>query len=155
MLGYTKILCALDFDDHLTSTFILATALAKENGATLYLLHVAPVPLGVLDVPLPFVTNPKWERDARLRLEELVRQHGQTSVRCEIRVKSGLPDVDIVREANELGVDLIVVGTHGRGGVSHLLLGSVAEQVIRYATCPVLVIRPAKQPQPVLPGQGE
>jgi nucleotide-binding universal stress UspA family protein len=155
MLGYTKILCALNFDDHLNTTFLLAAALAKENNATLYLLHVASVPLGVLDVPLPFVANPKWEREARQRLEDLVRQYGQTNPHFEIIVKSGLPDVDIVDQANQLGVDLIVVGTHGRHGVSHLLLGSVAEQVIRYAKCPVLVMRPARRDQGAPPGRSE
>ena len=144
MLGYTKILCALDFDEHMTTTFLLAVALAKENNATLYILHVARVPAPDMDVPLPFDANPGWERDARLRLEDLVRQHVQGKLHYEIRVRSGLPDLDIVRDADQLGVDLIVLATHGRSGVRHLLLGSVAEQVIREATCPVLVIRPAK-----------
>ena len=144
MLGYTKILCAVDFDEHLITTFLFAAALAKENNATLYVLHVARVPAADMDVPVPIVRNPRWERDARTRLEELVRHHGSTNLHTEICIKSGVPDVDIVREANDRDVDLIVVGTHGRAGVRHLLLGSVAEQVIREAKCPVLVIRPAK-----------
>lgn len=144
MLGYTKILCALDFDEHLTATFLIAAALAKESNAMLYLLHVTKVPAPDADVPLPFDADPRWERDARLRLEDLVRQHAQGELHSEIRVRSGWPNVDIAREAAQLGVDLIVVGTHGRSGVSHLLLGSVAEHVIREATCPVLVIRPVQ-----------
>ncbi len=62
----------------------------------------------------------------------------------EIHVRTGVPDLDIAREATRLGVDLVVTATHGRRGFSHFLLGSVAERIIRDATCPVLVLRPPK-----------
>jgi len=145
MLGYTKVLCPLDFDEYLTTTFLLAAALAKESNATLYIFHVARVPPPDMNVPLDFDPDPRWERLARLRLEELVHQHVQAKLRYEIRVRSGLPDLAIVREAAELGADIIVMATHGRVGFNHLVFGSVAEHVIREAACPVLIIRPTKQ----------
>jgi nucleotide-binding universal stress UspA family protein len=65
-------------------------------------------------------------------------------MRYEIHVVTGVPDIDIVRLATQLEVDLIVMATHSRSGVSHLVLGSVAQHVIREANCPVLVLRPTK-----------
>jgi len=144
MLGYTRILCALDFDEHSTLIFLLAAALAKESNATLCVLHIARVPTPDMDVPSSFDADPRWEREARLRLEDIIRRHVEEGLCYEIHVKSGLPDVDIVREATRSGVDLIVIATHGRRGFSHLVLGSVTEHVIRDATCPVLVVWPPK-----------
>jgi len=144
MLQYTKILCAVDFDEHSTTLFLLAAALAKESDATLHVLHVARVPAADMDVPLPFAANPRWEREGRLRLEQLVRQNLAGHLHYEIHVTSGVPNVDVVRVARQLDVDLIVMATHGRSGLSHLVMGSVAESVIREAHCPVLVLRPTK-----------
>ena len=66
-------------------------------------------------------------------------------MKYEVRIVSGLPALDIVKAAAELAVDLIVMATHGRSGFAHLILGSVAEHVIREAACPVLILRPPKQ----------
>lgn len=144
MLGYRKILCALDFDEYSTLVFLLAAALAKESNATLCVLHIARVPRPDMDVPLPFDPDPIWEREGRLRLQEIVNQHAEKGLHYEIHVRTGVPDADVAREAARLGAELIVTATHGRRGFSHLLLGSVAEHIIRDATCPVLVVRPAK-----------
>jgi universal stress protein A len=144
MLHYTKLLCAVDFDEYAATVFLMAAALAKETDAILHVLHVARVPAPDMDVPLPFGANPRWEREGRLRLEQLIRQNLTGQMRYEIHVVTGVPDIDIVRVAIELRVDLIVMATHSRRGVSHLVLGSVAEHVIREANCPVLILRPAK-----------
>ncbi|HUN59242.1 MAG TPA: universal stress protein [Candidatus Binataceae bacterium] len=146
MLGYKKIACALDFDDYATATLRVAAAIAKESNALLCILHIARIPAQDMDVPVPFPPNPWWERVARTRLEELVRQSLIGDVQIEISVVSGLPDLDIVRVAARLGVDLIIMATHGRSGFGHLIFGSVAEHVIREAACPVLTLRPPKQP---------
>ncbi len=141
MLNYSKILCALDLDKDATEILGVAAALATESNATLYALHVARIPARDMDVPLPFQAEPLWEKDARLYLEELIRHSTARDVRHELCILSGLADLDIVRTATRLAVDLIVMGTHGRGGLKHLLLGSVAEHVIREAPCPVLILR--------------
>jgi nucleotide-binding universal stress UspA family protein len=142
MLHYTKILCAVDFDEYAATVFLVAAALAKETDAMLHVLHVARVPAPDMDVPLPFAANPRWEREGRLRLEQLIRQNLTGQMRYEIHVVTGVPDSDIVRVAAQLEVDLIAMATHSRSRVSHLVLGSVAEHVIREANCPVLVLRP-------------
>jgi universal stress protein A len=145
MLGYSKILCALDFDDYAMATLRVAAALAKESNALLYVLHVARIPARDMDVPLPFADNPRWKKEAHAGLEELVERSLMSDLRYEITVVSGLPDLDIVRTAAQLGVDLIVMSTHGGSGFSHLIFGSVAEHVIREAACPVLTLRPTKE----------
>src|ERR1700677_5083639 len=73
MLGYSKILCALDFDEHATSTLRVAGALAKESNATLDILHIARIPARDMDVPLPFDPDPIWEKEAREGIEKLIQ----------------------------------------------------------------------------------
>lgn len=138
-------LCALDFDEHAAATLRLAASLARESNATLYILHVARIPARDMDVPLPFEADPAWEKAARRRIEELVEQNSIGGLKYEVQIVSGLAALDIVRTAVQLAVDLIVMATHGRTGFSHLMLGSVAEHVIREAACPVLILRPGKR----------
>jgi nucleotide-binding universal stress UspA family protein len=143
MLGYGRILCAIDFDEYAARTLRIAATIAKESNALLYILHVARIPIHDMDVPLPTASSPLWEREARERIDELVRTSVIGDLRFEIKIISGVPDNDIVRIARELAADLIVMATHGRSGFSHLLFGSVAEHVIREAACPVLTLRPS------------
>jgi universal stress protein A len=140
MLQYKKIMCAFEFDGDSTAALLLSSTLAKESGATLYVVHIARVPIQDMDVPLPFDTEPRWEKEARGKLELIVNDALKDKVKHVIDIRSGVPDLDIVRAARELGVDLIVMVTHGRTGLEHLVLGSVTEHVIREAPCPVLVL---------------
>ena len=109
----------------------------------LYLLHVIhervggemavpTLPLGLLDV---------IQNDARERLEKILTEQEQKELRSESVLRQGAPDNQIVRFAKEHDVDLIVMGTHGRSGVAHMLMGGVAEKVVRKAPCPVLTVR--------------
>ena len=141
MLKYTKILCAFDFDGNSTAALLLASALAKENNGTLHILHIARVPSQDMDVPLPFDADPRWEREARAKLALIAKDTLKAGVQYVIDVRTGAPDIDIVRVARDLAVDLIVLATHGRTGFKRFALGSVAERVIREAHCPVLVTR--------------
>lgn len=140
MLKYSKILCAFEFDGNSTAALLLSSTLAKESNATLYVLHIARVPTQDMDVPLPFDADPRWEKEARAKLELIVQNTLKDEGQCVIDVRTGVPDTDIVRAAHELGVDLIVMVTHGRHGFEHFVLGSVTEHVIRDAHCPVLVL---------------
>lgn len=140
MLQYKKIMCAFEFDGNSTAALRLSGTLAKESNATLYILHVARVPTQDMDVPLPFDSHPRWETEAKSRLEPIVRSTLHADVQYVIDIRSGVPDLDIVRAARELAVELIVMVTHGRTGLEHLILGSVTEHVIREAPCPVLVL---------------
>ncbi|HVB82071.1 MAG TPA: universal stress protein [Candidatus Binataceae bacterium] len=136
-----KILCPIDFDYNSTAALEIACELAEARGATVHLLHVARVPSQDMDVPVPFNENPRWERTAMAKLERIARDRLEGKVRYELHVVSGTPDDDVVRMAHDLEVDLVVMATHGRKGLSHLILGSVAERVMREADCPVLTMR--------------
>ncbi|MGA6970818.1 MAG: universal stress protein [Candidatus Binatus sp.] len=140
MLNYKKIMCAFEFDGDSTAALLLSGTLAKESNATLYILHIARVPNQDMDVPLPFDAVPRWEKEARARLAQIVKETLKPEVQSVIEVRSGVPDLDIVRAARDLSVDLIVMVTHGRTGLEHWVLGSVTEHVIREAPCPVLVL---------------
>src|SRR5271155_4847180 len=140
MLNYKKIMCAFEFDGDSTAALLLSGTLAKESNATLYILHIARVPNQDMDVPLPFDAVPRWEKEARSRLAQIVKETLNPEVQSVIEVRSGVPDLDIVRAARDLAVDLIVMVTHGRTGLEHWVLGSVTEHVIREAPCPVLVL---------------
>lgn len=140
MLKYTKILCAFELDGNSTPALLLSSALAKESNATLYILHIARVPTHDMDVPLPFDADPRWEKEARAKLAQIAQDTLKPDVQYVVDVRTGVPDTDIVRAATELGVDLIVMVTHGRTGFDHFVRGSVSEHVVREAACPVLVL---------------
>jgi universal stress protein A len=140
MLQYKKIMCAFEFDGDSTAALLLSSTLAKESNATLYIVHISRVPSPDMDVPLPFDAEPRWEKEARGKLELIVNDALKDEVKYVIDVRSGVPDLDIVRAARDLRVDLIVMVTHGRTGLEHFVLGSVTEHVIREARCPVLVL---------------
>ena len=147
MTKFHKILCPIDFDHNSSAALEIACELAEGRGATLHLLHVARVPPQDMDVPLPFDADPRWERAARAKLERIAREKLEGKVRYQLHVVSGTPDDDVVRMAGELGADLVVMATHGRKGLSHFMLGSVAERVMREADCPVLTMRNKVKPE--------
>ena len=138
MPQFKKILCPVDFDPNSLLALRLASELAQERKSTLYLLHVVAMPPGP-EVALPFG---KMEAAARTRLEKLARQKVDGKARYEVDVAMGDPGIEVLQGAKRLRADLIVMATHGRKGVRRLILGSVAEHVIREAPCPVLAVRP-------------
>ena len=138
----TRILLPTDFSDTAQYALDYARELAGRFDATVHLLHVVPDPLQTLAVEAaPVVSDlaASWTADAERRLEE-VRLDGPRTVRA---VRAGHAFVEILRYAADNAIDLIVMGTHGRGPVEHLLLGSVAEKVVRKASCPVLTVKQA------------
>jgi len=138
MPQFNKILCPVDFDQNSLLALEVATELAEERKATLDLLHVVAMPPGP-EVALPFA---KMESAARTKLERLVRQKVSSKVSYQVEIMMGDPGAEIIQAAKRLGTNLIVMATHGRKGIRHLVLGSVAEQVIREAPCPVLAVKP-------------
>ncbi len=144
MKVFDKILCALDFDESSAVVLHFARELAQQNGATLCVLHVAPLPLNATEFsPIPMDPFPVWEKTARAQLEKLAAAHLEgRGVSYKIETRSGEAADGILAQTQEMDADLIVLATHGRKGVSHFLIGSVAERVIRRAPRPVLVVRP-------------
>jgi nucleotide-binding universal stress UspA family protein len=145
---WKKILCPIDFSDASRAALETAADLARRFGATLTLLHAYPVP-GYTFPDGSFVASSKMLDEladqARRHLEEwkaIADTLGLAGVEAVTAV--GEPAHEIVTWAREKGADLVVVGTHGRTGLTHALMGSVAERVVRRSPCPVLTVRPPK-----------
>src|SRR5688500_15662252 len=136
----SRILVPLDFSSYSENILIYAVSLAERFGASLHLLHVVenPVPLGGWSGEIYVPNMPELQEtlvvDARRRLEEY-RNKASIATPAEGEVHLGYPATKIVETAAAAKCDLIVMGTHGRTGLSHLLVGSVAEKVIRLAPC--------------------
>ena len=138
-MHYHKILFATDFSPASDAGLKYATSLARDSGATLIILHVEELPLpyagGEMYLAQPMYPNP----EIRKMLDAVVPP--DKSVRFEHRLVLGIAAEDIVRTANEEHADLIVIGTHGRTGLRRVMMGSVAEAVMRHASCPVLTLK--------------
>jgi nucleotide-binding universal stress UspA family protein len=143
MIKLERILAPTDFSDHSRHALKYACELAKRFGAELRLLHVVlPPTMAVTSgAPLPQeVARP--ELGAREEFGKLEIPDADEIREVAREIQLGTPFVEIVRYAKANDVDLIVMGTHGRTGISHVLIGSVAEKVVRKAPCPVLTVRP-------------
>jgi nucleotide-binding universal stress UspA family protein len=144
VIAIKSILVPTDFSECSDQALAYGRAMAATFGATLHLLHVVqdpytqpwaaeafPAPLGDMLA--------QWQEQARARLEGLVPDNERAGVTVAVQV--GGPFQEIVAYAEAQHIDLIVIGTHGRGPLGHMLLGSVAEKVVRRAPCPVLTVR--------------
>jgi len=145
-VDWKTICCPLDFSDASRAAMEVAAGLAQRFGAKLTLLHAYPVP-GYTFPDGSVVASARmlqeladqaakhvgeWRRQA----EEL----GAPTVKAETLV--GEPASEILAYARDRGIDLLVLGTHGRTGLEHALMGSIAERVVRRARCPVLTVHP-------------
>ena len=133
---------AVDFSDTSAAALTYAKALADAFGAKLHLLHVLVnwVPDGDFPVSPQFYVG--LEESARKQLDLLLTAEERTKYQAKLSLISGLSEfVEIVRYARDNKIDLLVLGTHGRGAIAHMLMGSVAEKVVRKAPCPVLTVR--------------
>ncbi|MDO8435031.1 MAG: universal stress protein [Candidatus Binatus sp.] len=139
---FSRILCPIDFDRDSMEALELASQLARQSSATVCLLTVIAAPTEATELPpVPLDPNPLFEAVCRHRLEALA-QEKLSGISHEIFVASGNAAPQILKLAADEGIDLIVMGTHGRKGVKHFILGSVAERVVRESPVPVLTIRP-------------
>lgn len=142
MVTCNRILVPTDFSETSAEAVHYGVELARDRRAGLILLHVGEAATEIA-TEFPLGLDASLVDAARERLLKILTPADQLAIHPELVTCTGSPAEEIVRCAAEREVDLIVMGTHGRGGVSHLLLGSVAEKVIRTAPCPVLVIRQA------------
>lgn len=146
-LGIRAILVPIDFSVHSRKALKYAVPLAAQSGASLRLIYVVeptvyPADLGFGQVVLPGVEDELRQKGAE-ELAELIDKEIGGRVPASATVRTGTPSKEILAEAEEAGVDLIVVATHGHSGVEHVLFGSTAERIVRKARCPVLTIRPS------------
>jgi nucleotide-binding universal stress UspA family protein len=146
-LTLQTILVPTDFSEAGDKAIPFAYRLAKDHGASVILLHV----IDALPVPSPLyahyysVPSPEQlrliEDESSAALEKRIPVEHRSAVRTEVKSVHGAAAQEILRMATERKASIVVLATHGRTGVKHLLLGSVAEHVVRHATCPVLVVR--------------
>lgn len=138
MFSITTILHPTDFSEHSDEAFRLAYSLARERNARLVVLHVMePSPTVYAEGAwVPAVTSVETAHAQLQSIGALA-----AGVTMERRLKEGDAATEILRSAAEVKADLIVMGTHGRRGLGRLLMGSVAEQILRQAACPVLTVK--------------
>ena len=148
MIDYKNILLPTDFSNNAQSAQNYACEFADQFGARLHVLSVVQDAALVLPETGMFLTLPlpsvhEIVAAAEKSLHALLDPAWSSTHEVCLKVAVGTPFVEIVRYADDHAIDLIVLGTHGRTGLQHVLLGSVAERVLRSATCPVLTVRSA------------
>ncbi|HYV39334.1 MAG TPA: universal stress protein [Gemmataceae bacterium] len=141
MQHFRTILHPTDFSAAADAAFGVACSLSQALGARLILLHCLPTPVTAIGgtQALPPPPDEPERREALDKLQAALRSVGTLHGECKVTV--GEAANEILRLAQETPCDLIAMGTHGRSGVARLLLGSVAEAVLRKASCPVLTVK--------------
>src|SRR5262245_36851633 len=145
MIDLKRILTATDFSQHSQVALKYAAAFAQAFQAEVILCHVLEAPDFLSQLPpvaegyFPPNLSEIQEKHARVQCEQVLAAAGLSHAR--VLLKHGHPSVEIAKAAKEENADLIVVGTHGRSALAHLLLGSVAEKIVRSSPCPVLTVR--------------
>lgn len=138
MIALKHILVPVDFSTHSQAALRYAAALAEAFGAQLHLVHVVQGPAAYARM---YVPPEDWLLEQRVAARRELDELPVENATVTREVRTGSPLVEIIRYAKEADIDLIVMGTHGRSGLAHLLIGSVAENVVRQAPCPVLTVR--------------
>jgi nucleotide-binding universal stress UspA family protein len=146
MISITRILVPVDLSELSERALAYAVELAEKFAAQLTILYVVAEPASVLPdmmMPVPVAGADLDDLTAagRQSLAELIAAKGLGRLNPRADVRAGSAEEEILEAAADTHADLIVIGTHGRGGLAHLFLGSVAEKVIRSAPCPVLTLR--------------
>lgn len=147
-MNQKTILFATDFSTPADAALEHATSLAQGMGAKLIILHVAEPGVFYGMGEMYYGVPEPDESELRAMLAEL--KPSDSRVKYEHRLAHGSPAAEIVHQAEESGAAMIVMGTHGRSGLGRLLMGSVAEAVLRRSPCPVLTVKCPPAPHPVV-----
>lgn len=148
MISIQRILFPTDFSEFSRTAEKYACAFVDQFRAEMHLLHVLhdaplllPEPGAVMTMRIDYIAEIKTS--AERAMKDLLDPEWSREKTIHQVFRTGNPFVEIVRYAKEADIDLIVIGTHGRSGLAHVLLGSTAEKVVRKAPCPVLAVRPS------------
>ena len=148
-INLTRVLVAVDFSPTSDKAFAYAIEFARVFGAGVLVVHIVEDP--ILYAP---TTDPSYRADfetmVQRKFDSLVEHRNCDGLSIQTMIKAGSPFYEIIQLAGTEDCELIIMGTHGHGPLQHVLMGSVAEKVVRKAKCPVLVVRP-DQHQFVLP----
>ena len=145
MKEFKAILFATDFSESSDFSFGYALSMAKRYNARLYVVHVINEPVDLRGFYVPHISFEKLEEEieegAQKMMEKFCRTHIKDYDNFESFIMPGIPYDEIIKKAEELSCDLIMMGTHGRTGLDHVLFGSTAEKVVRKSPVPVMTIR--------------
>jgi universal stress protein A len=142
-LNLKRILVPIDFSATSLKALRYAIPFAEQFGATIHLVHVVERAPFIYDVESMAMTIPEATlvKAAKEKLDSMANEEIKELVPVTAEVYVGKPFDEVAKAAKASDVDLIIIGTHGHTGLKHVLLGSTAERVVRYASCPVLVVR--------------
>jgi nucleotide-binding universal stress UspA family protein len=149
-MNIRQILLPTDFSDCNKPALEYASMLAAENGATLHILHVDDLQdVSADQAEFGYLSPTPWDHSDRVKVREELDevQPTITGVACERHYRRGTPATQIVRFAKTHDMHLIVMASHGRTGLARLIMGSVAEGVMRKAPCPILIVKQPKEKQ--------
>ena len=142
---FKKILCPVDFSEFTDEILSYAEIIAKRFDSELHLIHVIPN-LSYFTPYESFLTPENLVAIERNIEGEVGKDFDKITKKLEFPfkriIKSGVTSVEIIDYIKHQGIELVVMGTHGRSGIEHILIGSVAEKVVRKSPCPVLTVRP-------------
>lgn len=145
MRDFKTILFATDFSESSDYAFQYAYSLAKKFNARLLLVHVINEPVDLRGFYVPHISFEKLEEEieegAQKMMEKFCRTHIRDYDNYESIIVPGIPYDEIIKKATDNSADLIVLATHGRTGLDHVLFGSTAEKVVRKSPVPVMTIR--------------
>jgi len=144
MSRFETILVPVDFTDHSIAALETAIELARAFKSKLHLLHcyqIQPGGISPYGIAIPSTYFAEIQAAAAKHLAEWQQKHVPAGIQVDAQTSSEAPSGAIVKTANDIGADLIVMGTRGLTGLKHVLLGSVAERTIRFAPCPVMTVQ--------------
>ena len=143
MINLKNILCPIDHSDCSKDALRYAVSFAMKDESKLYLLHV--IDIRAFDESINSMTmqapDDETLKQLKTKLLECIPEEMRDDMDVEAIVVQGIPFAEIISTAREKEVDMIVIGSHGRTGIAHIMLGSVSEKVVRKAPCPVLTVR--------------
>jgi nucleotide-binding universal stress UspA family protein len=145
MKPFSRILAAIDFSENSETAFEYALTLAKQFDAELVIMHVINEPVDLRGFYVPHISFEQLEKEieegATRMIENFCNARLASFTNYTTTLVTGIPCDEIVLKAKEINASLVVLGTHGRTGLDHIIFGSTAERVVRLASCPVLTVR--------------
>jgi nucleotide-binding universal stress UspA family protein len=148
MQSFSTILFATDFSENSDLAFDYALTLARQSSAHLVVIHVINEPVDLRGFYVPHISFDNLEKEIEDGANRMMEKFCESKLgdysAYETKICTGVPHEEILKQADERNASLIVLGTHGRSGLDHILFGSTAERVVRQAKCPVLTVRLAE-----------
>jgi len=144
--GFKDILVPVDFSTVSNKAYIYALEMIRRMGGRLHVLHVLDTDFltGAVHITIEPLDESvaKWRKRAEEKLNKLYHKDDEEGLDIQIHLREGLPHEEILKAAEEIKTDLIIMGSHGRQGLERAIFGSVAEKVVRTADTPLMLIKP-------------